>query len=63
MNKELSNKLSGISLVLRQATEGWCVTYETPKETREWIGRLHLEAERSARRLEEIQDLLEEVAK
>lgn len=63
MNKELSDKLFRISLALRNATDGWCVTYETPKETREWIGRLHLEAEKAARRLEKIQDSLEEVAK
>lgn len=63
MNKELSDKLFRISLALRQATDGWCVTYETPKETREWIEKLHSVAHTAAIRLEEIQDSLEEVAK
>jgi len=60
---ELTIKLAKISARLEQASKGWCVTYETPKETREWIGKLHLEAQSGAYQLGEIVNSFPEATK
>ena len=61
--ESLSQQLFGLIIRLNQATEGWCVTYETPEKTREWVSKLHSTANSVRIRLEEIQESLSEEAK
>jgi succinylglutamate desuccinylase len=56
--RELKMQLLRICVRLGEASKGWCVTYETPKQTREWIQKLHLEAESCAYKLGNIIDSL-----
>ena len=52
--QEIKTKLIHLSLLLRKATEGWNVTYETPKETRQWVAKLDSVATRTAIGLEKM---------
>ena len=52
--RELKMKLTRICVRLAEASKGWCVTYETPEQTRRWVSKLHLEAESCSIRLDDI---------
>ena len=52
--QEIKTKLIHLSLLLRKVTEGWNVTHETPKETRQWVAKLDSVATKTAIGLEKI---------